>query len=120
MLKCSDSQCRVAVVHFVTDLFASLASLEFLFYFILMRNIFKVFSEFAKTVFLFLRVLVFWLWLGTEPGPPALEGEVLTTAPPWMSLVFLLSVCFLRAWTVGPTDGKVYKSVSIRMLNTSV
>ena len=39
-------------------------------------------------------VLAFWLWgilapqSGIEPVPPALEGEVLNTRPPWKSLEF--------------------------------
>ena len=55
-------------------------------------TIFKVFTEFVTILFLF-NVLVFWLrgmWDLSSPGiklaAPALEGEVLTTGEPGMSL----------------------------------
>ena len=73
--------------------------LFFIFCFILMWTIFKVFIEFV-TVLLLFYVLVFWpqgMWLlgprpGIEPAPPALEGEVLTTGPPEKSLFVLFLV----------------------------
>ena len=51
-----------------------------------MWTIFKVFIEFVIVLLLFY-VLVFWVFglapqPGREPTPPALEGEVLATAPP--------------------------------------
>ena len=57
-----------------------------------MWTIFKVFIEFVTMLLLFY-VLVFWPEAcgilapqpGTEPAPPALEGEVLTTGPPGTS-----------------------------------
>ena len=86
--------------HFVTDLFASLASLGFFFFF-WCGPFLKCSLNFLKYCFCFmcfgfLAVTRDWTCI------PALEGEVLTTAPPWKSLVFLLSVCFLKgldSWT---------------------
>ena len=64
--------------------------------FFLMWTIFKVFIEFV-IIFLLCYVLAFWPrcmilgpWPGTEPTPPALQGEVFATRPPGKSLKFLL------------------------------
>ena len=37
--------------------------------------------------------------LGIEPTPPALEGEVLTTGPPWkyLLLLFCVGLCVVAA-----------------------
>ena len=73
----------------------------FVFVFVLLWVIFKVFIDFVTILLLFLSSdflakIMFWFFgheacgilapqLGTEPTPPALEGEDSTTGPPGTS-----------------------------------